>query len=458
MINRARNILSGFFNRGQERTVLIKKNIAASFGLKGVSMVITLVSVPLTINYLNPERNGIWLTLFTLMSFLCLFDIGIGTGMKNKLAEAKAQNKQKLARQYISSTYAVITIICVAVFALFCIINPYLDWVKILKLEGLGYSAEIPALIWITMAMFCGNFVLNPIKTIVTADQRPAIAALIDFIWYVITFAGTVVLYFTTQPSLIYISLLNCISLITVYAAASIFLFSTRYKKWRPSLAYVDFRLAWDAMKLGLKFLVATAASIMVMQTLPYLIQWFDGPAEVTNYNSAMRLFQIAVSIIAIIALPYWSSFTDAYTKGDTEWMQRSVKNLYKFFCYLLVAQAVLLLLSPVAYYIWVNYWLTEPLDISFAMSVAVCLFSTVFCWTNLCIYPINGMGKTRVQLYSSVVELILLIPVAVLLGKFWGAVGIVLAATLVYTPRAIWAPVQLNRLVTGRAKGVWNK
>jgi O-antigen/teichoic acid export membrane protein len=458
MTGSVKNILSEFFNKGGERTVLLKKNIAFSFGLKGVSILITLISLPLTIAYLNQERNGIWLTAYTMIVWLSLFDIGLGTGMKNKVAEAKAKGDNDLAKKYVSTTYAVIFLILMAVFALFCLVNPYLDWIKILNIKGLGYDSEIPRLIWLIMILFCGNFMFNPIIAVLAADQRPSIGSFINFICYVITFLGTVILYKTTEPSLVYIGLLYCCGMITVYVAASIYLFSTRYKKWRPSLRCVEFRLAGDALRLGVKFFIATVASFMVMQSLPFLIQKVAGPDEVTVFNSAMKLFTVTTNVMAIIIVPYWSSFTDAYTKRDYAWMQNSAKTLYKFFLVLLSIQIILLVLSPVIYYVWVNYWLDKPLNIPFLMSVAVCLFSTVFCWTNLCIYPINGMGKARLQLCSSLAEIALLVPTALLFGKLWGAKGIIFASCLIYLPRAVWAPVQLNKLIKGRAKGIWNK
>ena len=56
-----------FFKKGDQRTILLKKNILASVVLKGISMLISLFIVPITINYVNPVQYGIWLTLSSLM-------------------------------------------------------------------------------------------------------------------------------------------------------------------------------------------------------------------------------------------------------------------------------------------------------------------------------------------------------------------------------------------------------
>ena len=461
MIRSVKEKILSFFNKGHERTILTKKNIAVSFGIKGFTILISLILIPMTINYVNSERNGIWLTLYSMVVWLNLFDIGFGNGMKNKLAEAKAKGETELAKKCVSSTYAIVFLICLGVFIAFCFVNPHLDWVKILKNVPSQYAFELSGLVWIFMGSFCFMFVLNLLKFIVTADQRPAIGSFLDMLGQILTLVGIFVLSKTTPPSLISLGLVTGFSPVVVYLIASLVLFSTRYKSWAPSIWHVDFKLAGNMMNLGIKFFIATCAAFLVTQTIPFLIQRITNPVEVTNYNTAFRLFSFAYNIAGIIILPHWSSFTDAYTKGDYEWMKRSIAYLHKIFFILLIIQVILLILSPAIYYIWVNYWIKDTaniLNIPFMLSVAVCMYICVLCWLNISIYPINGIGKVKLQLFSSIFEMILLIPVALFFGNRWGAVGVVLAPIAVYIPRMIWAPIQLNKLIKNQAKGIWNK
>ena len=52
-----------FMGEGHERSVKAKKNIIISIVIKGGSIGVSLLLVPLTINYVNADRYGIWLTL-----------------------------------------------------------------------------------------------------------------------------------------------------------------------------------------------------------------------------------------------------------------------------------------------------------------------------------------------------------------------------------------------------------
>ncbi|MDR1527393.1 MAG: MATE family efflux transporter [Dysgonamonadaceae bacterium] len=463
MIARLRKKTQDFFTKGHERTILTKKNIAASFVIKGITILISLVLIPMTINYVNSERNGIWLTLYSMVIWLNLLDIGFGNGMKNRLTEAKANGDTDLAKKYVSSTYAAVCLICLGVFFVFCLITPHLNWLDILGSNPALYSyqEEISGLLWIIMVSFCFTFVLNLLKSIVAADQRPAIGSFLDLLGQGLTLIGIFILYKTTSPSLIYLGWVTGFAPVLVYMIASYILFNTRYKCWRPSLKYVDFNAAKNMMSLGIKFFISSVAFVIVNQTLPFLILRTTNPIEVTNYNMAFRLFSMAFNVMCIIFIPYWSSFTDAYTKKDFEWMKNSMSKLYRLFTIFLIVQFAFLILAPTIYYVWVNYWLhneNDILTIPFSMSMAVCIYMCVTCWISLYIHPLNGIGKIRLQVYSSIGEMILLIPVAFLMSHYWGAVGIIWSPVIIYIPRMIWAPLQLNKLMNLTAKGIWNK
>ena len=64
-LSTARILITNYFTRGHERSIKAKKNILASILIKGGSIGISLLLVPLTINYVNSSRYGIWLPIFT---------------------------------------------------------------------------------------------------------------------------------------------------------------------------------------------------------------------------------------------------------------------------------------------------------------------------------------------------------------------------------------------------------
>lgn len=86
------------------RNKMLFLNILFSGFLKIVGLLTSLVIVPITINYLNNEVYGIWMTITSILYWITTFDIGLGNGMRNYLAEALATNDTKLGKKYISTT------------------------------------------------------------------------------------------------------------------------------------------------------------------------------------------------------------------------------------------------------------------------------------------------------------------------------------------------------------------
>ena len=147
-----RQLFHNFFS-GHERTVRARKNILGSFALKGISILTSLLLVPLTIDYLNPTKYGIWLTLSSVIGWFIFFDIGLGNGLRNKFAAAKAEGKHQLAKVFVSTTYAIISIIAVAMLVVFFIVNRFLDWGIILNTSNDIH--EIEQLVFIVFTVFC---------------------------------------------------------------------------------------------------------------------------------------------------------------------------------------------------------------------------------------------------------------------------------------------------------------
>src|ERR1700749_2626531 len=93
MISYLRNKVESFWNTGHERTLKIKRNIIYSFLIKGASVAVGFLLIPLTIHYINTAQYGIWLTINALVAWLINFDIGLSNGLRNKMAHALAMKE-----------------------------------------------------------------------------------------------------------------------------------------------------------------------------------------------------------------------------------------------------------------------------------------------------------------------------------------------------------------------------
>ena len=442
------------FLSGHERSVKAKKNIVASFFLKGISIVISLLLVPLTIDYLSPTKYGIWLTLTSVIGWFVFFDIGLGNGMRNKFAEAKAAGNDVLARTYISTTYAIITIIAALLFVVFFAINQFLNWGKILNVSS-GIQ-EIENLVFIIYTVFCLQFIVKLINVVFIADQKPAISNAINTLGSLVSLLVVYVLIKTSQGSLLYLGASFSIINLIIPFIASVWVFNGVYKKYKPSFKSIDFSLSKELLSVGVRFFITQIAAIVVTSTDNIIIAQLFGSEEVVVYNVSYKYFAVMSMVFTIVTSPYWSAFTEAYVKNDIAWIKQTILKISKLWIIALVAIILMLLFSTFIYHLWLGDRVIIPFQLSAVMAVWVILGTSIMIFGNF----LAGVNKIQLSLYHSVFVSIINIPLSIFFAKNlgMGSTGVILASVACIFPRAIFQPIQYWKIINGTAKGIWNK
>ena len=446
------SIYNQFVNSGSTRSVKAKRNIIHSFFIKGVSIIIGLMMVPLTISYVNQSQYGIWLTLSSVIAWFSFFDVGFGNGLRNKFAESKANGNDFLVKAYVSTTYGILTMIFILVWIMFFMVNYELNWSSILN-APLELKNELSVVAIIVFSFFCIQIVLNTMSTILLADQKPAKASLIVTSGQVITLILIYFLTLTTKGSLIYLAWAIGIGPFAVSLVASLWFFNTSYKIYSPTIKLINFRYAKGIMSLGTKFFVIQIAAIVIYQTTNVIIAQVSGPEDVTVYNIAFKYFSIVTMVFAIIITPFWSAFTEAKSTNDYLWMKKAYQDLFKIVLSLIVFTIFMLLISKYVF----NFWVGNMVSVSFSMSLVIALFVMINLWNMLFSQLLNGMGKIKLQLYISLIGTILNIPLALFLGKQYGVIGVVVSSIILSLISALYGPYQVNLLLNKRAKGIWD-
>jgi O-antigen/teichoic acid export membrane protein len=451
----ALSFLNRLVNKGHGRSIKAKKNILAGLFIKGGSIAISLFLVPLTIHYINPTQYGIWITLSSIIGWFSFFDIGFGHGLRNKFAESVAIGDYHQARIYISTTYAIISIIIGIVLCLFFFINPFLNWSKILN-APLEMEEELSLLALIVFIFFCLQFILQLITTVLTANQEPAKASLYLFLANLISALIIFVLTKTTSGNLIYLGIAySSVPVIVLFLSTIWFYkYKKKYKIFAPALRYVKFGYTKDLMGLGIKFFLLQIAGIVLYQTSNIIIAQLFGPDEVTPYNIAFKYFSIITMLLGIIMTPFWSAYTEAWVKKDIAWIKNVFKKQQKLWFGLVLLTIIMIAVSNVVYELWVGEEIVVPMSLSVVMGSYV-LVNT---WNMIYALFFNGVGKIKLQLYTSILDMIVHIPLAIYLGKILGPAGVILSVVILSGLNMIWAVIQFNKIINNKAAGIWNQ
>ena len=448
------NYLKKLKFKGSSRSILAKKHIIYSFLLKGVSIIVGLIFVPLLLNYLDIERYGIWLTLTSIVGWFTFFDAGLGNGLRNNLTIAFAKGDNKLAKEYVSTTYAIITLVFVIVLLIFYSINPFLKWSSILN-TNIVPEKELTLLALIVFTFFILRFIFNLIGIILMADQKPSLNNAFSPISNIISLGLIYVLIFTSKGNLLVLGSVLSITPVLVLIIATLVLFKKKYKQIKPSLSNINWKHSKTLLGLGFKFFIIQIAGLILFSSSNIIITQILGPDQVTIFNIAFKYFQIPVMLYSIVMTPIWSAVTDAYTKKDFNWLKNTLKKLNLISALFSIGVFIMLILSKYIY----SYWLRSNINIPFSVSLSMAIYTLINIWLSPYSQYINGIGKLFISSRLVIIIIIFYIPLAIILAKSELQVAGVMIATCIINGLSI--PIQIiqtNKLIKCKANGIWNR
>ncbi len=451
LLNKIYNLL----NVKSERTKNITKHVLLSFFYKGGSMLSTFLLVPLTINYLETDNYGVWLTLSSFIACFSFFDIGLGYGLRNRFAEARAQGNKQLARAYVSSAYFTIGILCLFLIIVFVAINYFVDWTKVFNTNS-TVKKDLTLLMPIVFTFFCLQLVASLITTIYASDLNHSMPGKINFFTQVGSLLFLWLATLSIKSSLLIFGIIISAVPVLILLFLNFFAFLKTYKDFKPTSKLWKKKYLKDIFGLGLSFFFVQMAWIVISTTDSFIIAQLYSPKEVVPYSIAMKYFSIPLMMLTIIVAPYWSSFTEAVIKNDFVWIKKAIKNLRILaigFCCMCI---LLLFLSKYMY----KMWLGDEILIPFKLSVNICIYTCLIIYLTPLNYFINGIGKIKLQLYQTLVFAMLNIPVSIFLAKYLqlGVEGVVLGSILCIVPSVILSSIQNNKIISKKASGIWNK
>lgn len=441
------------FLKGHERSVRAKKNIALSFIFKGLSILISLMLVPLTMNYLNPTEYGVWLTLSSILTWINFFDIGLGNGLRNKLTEALTNNNFETARVYVSTTFAILSLIMILFFIVFSVVNPFLNWSKILNTVPEAAS-NLSSVIIIVFAFFCLQFIFKTVGIIFIAVQKPAMNDLLGVLGSALSLVIIYLLTLVTKGSLYFVAFTFSITPVIVFLVSYFVIFYSKYKFLRPSFRFVKFKYSKDLMGLGVKFFVIQIACLLIFTTSNIIITQILGPTEVTTYNIAFKYFSVVTMIFTIFLTPFWNAYTEAWLRNDIAWVENTIKRSLQVWGILVFATIVMVLISHWVY----KFWVGDSIIIPIGLTIGCALYVTIFNWNNVFAYFINGVGKLKISLLTTIFISVVYIPISIFFTKQYGLTGSIVGMSVTLLIGSIFAPVQYYKLKNKKAYGFWNK
>ena len=435
------------------RAIVIGRNIAASGVFKCVDTLAYLLLVPLTIGYLNEYEYGLWLSINTISVWVNTFDIGLGSGLRNRLGEAMAKGDEEAARKYVSTAFFILIGIALILLGGGIVAVRSIDWYSLLNVRYEAVS-KLTEIITISYVFFILNFALKFVGNVYQAMQKPAVMPLMNCAGHIIALISVFVLSKLTVGSLLFVAIAYSSALPLVYIIAYPITFKRIYPFLRPSLRYFDKGRVGNLLNLSLLFFVLQVAGLVLFSLSNFLISNMFGPEMVTPFNITQKYFSILLVLLTIVLSPIWSAVTDAFARKEMSWIKAAEKRLSKCLVLLISIAIIMLAVSPAAYRIWVGSDITIPFELTSLMAI----YTIILLWSQTYGNLLNGMNKLHIQAYNTIFAALLFYPLCRYLGLRYQLEGILMGMCIVNIPGAVLNTIQYYLVSQGKAIGLWNK
>ena len=136
------------------RSKKMYKNTVAMIGIRGVSMILTLISAPIMLHHVDRADYGVLLTLTSIVGWVGYMDVGLGNGLRNKLPEFLAKEGEVMGNEvdfmvhgyvplnifghevWLTTTHVCLLIVCLFMLVIGLIVN-----------NKMKHATEVPGMV-----------------------------------------------------------------------------------------------------------------------------------------------------------------------------------------------------------------------------------------------------------------------------------------------------------------------
>ena len=312
---------------GRERYRRAGMTASTSYLAKGLTVLMSFISVPLTVHYLGAERYGVWLTISSLLLWVALTDFGLsGNALVYLLSETVGKDDRLSARRHTASAFWALVTIAVVIGVVFIAVFAFIPWRAVFRVSEVTSTEEVKWTCALVLALFVINLPLSLVRSVYNAHQDGYIANIWGIAYGFISLIGLIVVtrFHGGLPQLV-IALSGAPALVLMASAYHAFV-------WRyPWLAPIPSAVSWTSIRrlldLGGKYMIMQLAALGIYQSQAMIITQMLGPSKVMIFVVAFKLLNLPIELTYMGTVPFISAFAEAKARRDWHWITDAYKN-----------------------------------------------------------------------------------------------------------------------------------
>ena len=369
-------------------------------------------------------------------------DLGIGNGLISEVADAEGRDDRASVARAVSTAFFALLLLAVALALVFAVAYPFVPWPSVFNVSG-DAATEVGAA---AAAFAAGVLLALPLGVVQRAEvgmQETFVASAWQALGSLLGLVG-VIIAVALGASLPYLVLALAVAPALALAANGVELLYRRRAWLRPSLGRVDGETARRLLRIGSLFFVLQIAVAVAYESDALVLTQVLGPAAVTTFSITMRVFLVVPTLAGFVLAPLWPAYGEAISRGDAQWVRRTLARALRTGLLLSVACAVILaLIARPFIQIWAGF--RPPFSLIVAASIWVIVMTTAATLATF----LNSARVVRPQVVLALLMMITNLGLSIAFtrwigvsGVIWGSIvsqlGVVVIVSSIIVPRVL--------------------
>jgi O-antigen/teichoic acid export membrane protein len=323
-----------------ERGRRLRRSIISGLLLRPLALIILIVTVPLFLKYLDKERYGLYETIIGMSMWLSLSNIGLTTGLVNKLTDCHVTGDTARAQRYVSSLWFTMIAVFGVASLLATLIIPFVQWTRVFSIHDLTARSEVALVVWATAIVTFLQSAMTIPAAAYTATQEIEKYNYWDGASKLAMLAGCALVVYTPF-GLLGVAMAVLGIPCAVRAINTIILFAFERPHLRPKLKCFELAMVRSMLADGICIFVLQMASIAIFQTDKLIIGSVLNGEKVADFAILGRVFLLAYGVFALGLGSIWPAYKEAAKRGDIVWIKRRLRESILFGPGLMIACGV---------------------------------------------------------------------------------------------------------------------
>ncbi len=410
----------------------------ASVAAKGVAVATSLITVPLTLDYLGPDRYGVWMSMMSVIAMLTFADLGIGNGIMNNVSAALGRDDDRDIRRTLAS--GLVMLVGVASLALVAVLfaYPVLDWMRIFNIPSSAAAEDVGGGMVALLIVFAVGIPVGLVQRVQFGLQEGFQNNLWQCVGSLLSLCSVLAVVRSRLGLSWLIVAYTAVPLLTQLASGADLL--RRRPSVRPSFADVEIGRVLELARTGSAFFLLQIGTSIAYASDNLVVAHQLSVREVTDFSVYQKLFSMVPLLMGMALLPLWPAYSEALARRDTRWIRATLRNA----TIMSFAGAVVLggLLTVLAESI-IAWWVGPEVRKAPWLSLGFALWVVVDCTGKSIAMFLNGMNILWTQLMIVVTFVPLCFGLkywlAGVLGSAGVPIGVAIAYLLVPVPAYVW-------------------